>query len=139
MSSIKDNAFKIMVTMYLFSFILLGVQFIAADIFGYVITINNVELRSNLHTYINQEQLNQYTENITSANYNTNSTYYDKIETFTTAGAFVIWELITLMTGTHIFQVLLILQIPPIFVAIFVIAYILLLARAILGYLNRVD
>ena len=116
---------------------LLGVQWELADTYGYTLkNFDGVEVKSAIHEYVKQEQLNTYTNSIVSADYQGNSTAYDKIETSVTAGVFVVWELIGLMTGTHVFSLLILLGVPPIFVSIFVIAYILLLARAIIGYLR---
>jgi len=126
-----------MVIMYILSFALLGAQWELADTHGYVLTnFDGVELKSAIHEYVQQERLNQYTDSIISADYQNNSTAYDKIETSITAGVFVVWELITLMSGTHIFSVLILFGIPPIFVAIFVVTYVFLLARAIIGYIR---
>lgn len=126
-----------MVIMYILSFALLGAQWELADTHGYVLTnFDGVELKSAIHEYVQQERLNQYTDSIISADYQGNSTAYDKIETSITAGVFVVWELITLMSGTHIFSVLILFGIPPIFVAIFVVTYVFLLARAIIGYIR---
>jgi hypothetical protein len=133
----KDKALKMIIMMYIVNFAILGVQWEILDPYG--ITIRNfdgVEIKSAVHEYVNQEQLNQYTDSIITADYQTNSTAFDKIETSVTAGVFVVWELITLMTGTHVFYLLILMGVPPIFVAIFVIAYVLLLARAIIGYLR---
>jgi hypothetical protein len=133
----KDIALIMMITMYIASFALLGVQWELADTYGYTLkNFDGVEVKSAIHEYVKQEQLNTYTNSIVSADYQGNSTAYDKIETSVTAGVFVVWELIGLMTGTHVFSLLILLGVPPIFVSIFVIAYILLLARAIIGYLR---
>ncbi len=133
----KDIALVIMMVMYISSFALLGIQWELADTYGITITnFDGVEVKSAIHEYVKQEQLNEYTDSIITADYQTNSTAYDKIETSVTAGVFVVWELIGLMTGTHVFSLLILLGVPSIFVSIFVIAYILLLARAIIGYLR---
>lgn len=133
----KDIALVMMMVMYISSFALLGVQWELADTYGYTLkNFDGVEVKSAIHEYVKQEQLNQYTNSIVTADYQTNSTAYDKIETSVTAGVFVVWELIGLMTGTHVFSLLILLGVPPIFVSIFVIAYVLLLARAIIGYLR---
>lgn len=134
----KDIALVIMIVMYIGSFALLGVQWEMADTYGMTLkNFDGVEVRSAIHDYVKQDEINQYTENITTGNYTQNTTFYDKIETFTTGMAFVVWELIGLMTGTHVFYLLILLGVPPIFVSIFVIVYIFLLARAIIGYLSR--
>ncbi len=91
----KDIALVIMIVMYISSFALLGVQWEMADTYGITITnFDGVELKSAIHDYVKQEEVNQYTENITTGNYTANTTFYDNIETFTTGMAFVVWELI---------------------------------------------
>jgi len=137
---LKDKALVIIIAMYGISIAMLGTQFLA-DSYGTVITspINGVPIKSALHGFINDESLSQYTQSITEANFQGNSTYYDKVETFTTAGAFVVWELITLMSGTYIFYVLLLFGVPLIFVLIFIMLYAMLLARAIIGYLSKTN
>lgn len=136
----KDKALMIVIFMYAAGFVFLGVQFTFADVFYITMTnFEGVPIKSALHGFINDENINERTSNIISADYNTNSTYYDRIETFTTGGAFVVWELITLMTGTHIFYIMLLFGVPEIFILVFVTIYALLLARAIIGYLSRTN
>ena len=136
----KDKALIMMIAMYGIGFAILGVQWEMADTYGKNITINGVEIKSALHGYIKQDTINQYTENITTGNFTSPSgTFYDRVETSVTAGAFVVWELIGLMTGTYIFYILLVVGVPEIFVLIFVTMYVLLLARAIIGYLSRTN
>lgn len=128
-----------MMAMYGIGITVLGAQFVA-DSWGIEITnLEGVKIKSALHGFINDEGLSEYTENITTGNYVNNSTYYDKVETFTTASAFVVWELITLMTGTYVFYILLLFGVPWIFVLIFIMLYAILLARAIIGYLSRTN
>ena len=105
---------------------------IVADMMGItIVNYNGVPVTSHIATAINEDELNTRTANVVSANYTGNSTFYDKIETFTTSAAYVAWELITLLTGTYIFNVLLIMGIPNYFVMI-------LLARAIIGYIRGI-
>jgi hypothetical protein len=137
LSSLKDNAFGIMVIMYIIGFAVLGAQWVFADPYGHIIkNITGVEMKSAIKDYIDEERVNQYTATITAGDFQGNSTYYDRVETVATAGAFVVWELITLMTGTYVFNILIWAGVPHIFVAILVITYVLLLARAIIGYLK---
>lgn len=134
-----DNALKIIIFMYAAGFVLLGVQYSLADPFGFEITnLDGVPIKSALHGFIQDEQINTRTQNIVSANFQGNSTYYDRVETFTTGAAFVAWELVTLMTGTYIFYIMFLFGVPEIFVLVFVTIYVLLLARAILGYVRGI-
>jgi len=134
-----DKALMVIIFMYAVGFSIVGVQYTLADVFG--ITLTNVEgvpIDSALRGFIKQDIINQQTENIVTANFTTNSTFFDRVETFTTGAAYVAWELITLMTGTYIFYIMLAFGVDEIFVGIFVILYVLLLARAILGYVRGI-
>ena len=99
---------------------------------------DNISLEPNILTIIDEDTINTTTENIVTANFTTNSTFYDEVETFTTAAAFVAWELVTLLSGTYIFNFLYLMGIPIIFVTFFVILYLALLARAIIGYVRGI-
>ena len=134
-----DKALMIIIFMYAVGFSMLGIQYTLADTFG--ITMTNMEgtpIKSALHGFIKDDEINERTENIVSANFQGNSTYFDKVETFTTGAAFVAWELVTLMTGTYIFYIMFLFGVPEIFVLVFVTLYVLLLARAILGYVRGI-
>ena len=136
----KDKALVIIIVMYGVSISTLGIQWIAESYdMPLVSPVNGVAVKSALHGFVDDETLTQYTDNITTADFQGNSTFYDRVETFTTASAFVVWELITLMSGTYIFYVLLLFGVPFIFVLVFIMMYALLLARSIIGYLSRTD
>ena len=134
-----DKALMIIIFMYAVGFSMLGIQYTLADTFG--ITMTNMEgtpIKSALHGFIKDDNINERTQNIVSADFQGNSTYYDRVETFTTGAAFVAWELVTLMTGTYIFYIMFLFGVPEIFVLVFVTLYVLLLARAILGYFRGI-
>ena len=88
--------------------------------------------------YMQNAQFNESTGEIVTANFTSNSTFYNKVETFTTGAAYVAWELIGLMTGTYIFNMMLLMGVPVWFVTAFIALYILLLARAIIGYVRGI-
>jgi len=134
-----DNALKIIIFMYAAGFSLLGVQYTLADTVGFTMTnMDGVPIKSALHGFIKDDEINTRTQNIVSADFQGNSTYFDKVETFTTGAAFVAWELVSLMTGTYIFYIMFLFGVPEIFVLVFVTLYVLLLARAILGYVRGI-
>jgi len=134
-----DNALKIVIFMYAAGFSLLGVQYTMADTIGLEMTnLDGTPIKSALHGFINDDEINTRTQNIVSADFQGNSTYYDKVETFTTGAAFVAWELVSLMTGTYIFYIMYLFGVPSMFVAVFITLYALLLARAILGYVRGI-
>lgn len=134
-----DKALMIIIFMYAAGFSIVGIQFTLGDVFG--ITLTNMEglpVDSALRGFVKQDELNIRSANIVSANFTQNSTFYDRIETFTTGAAFVAWELITLMTGTYIFYIMILFGIDEIFVIAFLALYIMLLARAIVGYVRGI-
>lgn len=134
-----DKALMIIIFMYAAGFSIVGIQFTLADVFN--ITLTNTEgqpIDSALRGFIKQDELNIRSANIVSANFTQNSTFYDRVETFTTGAAFVAWELITLMTGTYIFYIMILFGIDEIFVIAFLAIYLMLLARAIVGYVRGI-
>lgn len=134
-----DKALMIIIFMYAVGFSMLGIQYTLADTFGITMTnMDGVPIKSALHGFIKDDEINTRTANIISADFQGNSTYYDRVETFTTGAAFVAWELVTLMTGTYIFYIMFLFGVPEIFVLVFVTLYVLLLARAIIGYVRGI-
>ena len=89
-------------------------------------------------TYMNMDTFNAQTLLIINGTFNENTTDYNRVETSVTAAAAVAWNLIILLTGTYIFLIMYFFGVPLPLVIGFVIIYILLLARAIFGYINRV-
>lgn len=125
--------------MYAASLSIMGVQYVIADVFHVELTnLDGVPITSSIVGFIGQNEFNQRMINIVEANFTSNSTFYSKIETFTTGAAFVAWELVTLLTGTYIFNFLYLMGVPLIFVMAFLMLYLFLLARAILGYVRGV-
>lgn len=142
-----EEALKIMLFMWSVSFSVLGGQYVVGDVFGITLTNDwtdfdgdgspdNIPLKSHLLTLIDIDTINETTENIVTGNFQQNTTYYDKVETFTTGAAFVAWELITLMSGTYIFNFMYLMGIPLIFIGFFVLIYLALLGRAIILYVR---
>ncbi len=134
-----DKALIVIIAMYALSVSVIGVQYEAMSEGVEITNLSGTPIRSHVLGFINQDQLNQITLNITLGNYSDsgqNTTFYSKIETFTTGAAFVAWELVTLLSGTYIFNFLYLMGVPAIFVAGFVIIYLLLLSRAVIGYVR---
>ena len=147
-----DKALIIIIFMYAVSFSILGVQYELGDRFnvtlvtiidvydsnGNIIIPSGTAIESSLLSTINEGELNQRAVNIVQANFTTNSTFYDKVETFTTGAAFVAWELVTLLSGTYIFNIMYLLGVPLHFVIGLLAIYLFLLARAIIGYVRGI-
>ena len=134
-----DNALKVVIFMYIMSTSLIAAQFVIADVFNIeLVSIYGVPLESKIVDFMDEGNLNQRTVNVVNANFTTNSTFYDRVETFTTGAAFVAWELVQILTGTYIFNVMQLLGVPAQFVTVFVISYTLILARTIIGYVRGI-
>ena len=134
-----EKALMIIMFMYAVSFSTMAGQYVIADVMG--ITLTNFEgdpIESHILTFVDEGSFNTQTQKIQNGTFNDNTTYYDKVETFTTAAASVAWELVTLLSGTYIFNFLYLMGVPAYFVSIFVILYVLLLARAIIGYIRGI-
>lgn len=130
-----DKALMIVIVFYALGISFVGIEFTLGQVYHVemVSPVTGDPINSVIVSYMQQSELNNRTQNIVSANFTTNSTFYDRVETFTTGAAFVAWELVTLMTGTYIFYIMLLFGVPEWFVVGLVTLYILLLARAIIG------
>lgn len=134
-----EKALIVIIFMYAASMSLLAMQYVLADEFGITMTnIHGEPIESHIVGYINEAELNERLDNITTANFTGNTTYYDRVETFTTSAAFVAWELVQLLTGTYIFNLAFLLGIPIHFVMIITVIYALLLGRAIIGLIRGI-
>ena len=133
-----EKALIIIIAMYALSLAIIGVQYEANKIGVTMTNLDGVPIESHIIGFINQEDFNQISVNIVQANYSSNTTYYDRVETFTTGAAFVAWELVTLLSGTYIFNFLYLMGVPVLFVTGFVMIYLFLLARAIIGYVRGI-
>ncbi len=136
-----DKALIIVFVFYALGFMIVGLEYSVLQVYNIDMVsplTGEVMPSSAIVGYLQNEEFNAQTEQIVTANFTTNSTFYSKVETFTTGAAYVAWELIGLMTGTYIFNIMLVMGIPAWFVTAFVALYILLLARAIIGYVRGI-
>ena len=133
-----ENALSIMLFMWAVSFSVFGMQLTLGEAYDIEIRNHRGEvIESQLAKLIDQDEINETTENIVSGTYtDANGTAYDRITDNAISSAFVMWELAQLLSGTYIFGFLYLLGVPVIFVTILVIIYLALLARAIVGYLR---
>lgn len=148
-----DKGLIVIIFFYSLGFMMVGLQFTLADVYNVTLVGCSEDeeptsatfretvctpIESSIVGYIQQDTLNEHTANIISADYTTNSTFFDKVETFTTGAAFVAWELVALMTGTYIFWIMGLFGVPTWMITMFVSLYALLLARAIIGYVRGI-
>jgi len=129
-----DKSLYIVIFMYALSFSFLTVQFIAADVMGFTMTnFDGVPLESQLLNVTNINNLNTASKNIATANY----TVVDVAAAFFAAGN-VVKELLLLLTGTYIFNILILLGVPAIFVAGIIGIYIFFLARTVIALIRGI-
>jgi hypothetical protein len=144
-----DKALIIVFTFYALGFMMVGMEYSVSQVYHVQmvspfaerdpITNEPIPMPSSaIVGYLQNAQFNESTGEIVTANFTSNSTFYNKVETFTTGAAYVAWELIGLMTGTYIFNMMLLMGVPVWFVTAFIALYILLLARAIIGYVRGI-
>ena len=134
-----EKALMIIMFMYCSSFGLLTAQYIIGDVVGEELRApDGTPILPDIRGVIDIDTINDVTYNITTGTYTANTTYYDKIETFSTAAASIAWLMVQLFSGTYIFNILALFGIPPILITCFVILYVFLLARAILAYIRGV-
>lgn len=124
----KSKALIIWIFMFFFGAMGLVAQF-TADTIGYTIkTFDGIPLESNILGIIDIDEINIRTSNIVEANFTENTTAFNRVEDPQIASAYVAWELIQLITGTYIFQLLILFGVDVIMVVPMVIVYVLLLA-----------
>lgn len=136
----SEKAMVVIIFMYATSFSLLAAQYVLGDVFGTTLTspVTGAPLKSNLigangtGGIISISTINQQQQNITSIT--RNNTVTNPIGT----AAGQAWELLQILTGTYIFNVLSLLGIPSIFISGLVVLYVILLARAIIAYIRGI-
>jgi len=124
----KSKALIIWIFMFFFGAMGLVAQY-TADTIGYTIrTFDGVPVESSILNIIDIDEINIRTVGIVEANFTENTTGFNRVEDPQISSAFVAWELIQLITGTYIFQLLVLFGVPIIMVTPMVIVYVLLLA-----------
>ncbi len=125
----RQKALIIWIFMFFFGMSGIVAQYVAADVFG--ITIKNfdgIPISSNILSILDIDDINLRTTNIITANFTENTTSFNRVEDPEISSAFVAWEVIQLITGTYIFQLLILFGVPTIMVTGMVIVYVVLLA-----------
>ena len=128
-----DKPFYIIIAAYSFSFGLLGAQFMA-DSYGITLTApDGTVIKNALLEYINEDQINTFSSNVTASN---NGTSWG-LEPIIQAGNIATF-LFYLLTGTLIFNFLYLFGVPAIFIIPIVVIYFILLARSIIALIRGV-
>jgi len=139
-----------MLGLWMFTFMFIGIQYLIGDVFGIDITINCTDgdvvawkcsdylgqpIKSHLIGYIDTADI---TTKLADSLDGTDDGAIDRIVGFALAAAYVAWNLIAILSGITIFQLLWFLGVPFIIVTGIALVYYVLLARAILGYVRGV-
>lgn len=123
---------------YSLSFSMLGVQFIAADVFHIQMTdFNGNPIHNVLISGVGTSTLNKIQVNATCTTDTCRSEATSPITYLQVAAAYA-WDLFTLIMGLQIFIFLLQMGVPAIFVAIFITLYLFLLLRSLMGWLRGI-
>ena len=134
-----EKALIIIIFMYAVSFAVLGGQYVLGDVFN--VTLTNYEgtpVKSYILDFVEDGTINTVTANIVNGTYVDNGTAYDRILDFSTSAAYIAWELVQLLSGVYIFNFIYLMGVPLIFVTPLVILYLVVLGRAIIGYIRGI-
>lgn len=125
--------------MYSVSFSLVGVQWMYADVLGIQLTSpSGVPIKTPLiDDVIQMEEVNTATINIVNATDAENSTL-DAVENAFQIGFNVGKDIILLITGTYVFNLLYLMGIPSIFIVPMVVLYALMVGRTLIAYIRGV-
>ena len=128
-----EKSLMIVIFLYSFGFCMLGIQYIYFDVFHATMTnFSGVPLKNNLINDLNQNTINQVTNNIVQTNQT--SVFLNSIG----IAANIAWDLILLLSGTYIFDLAIQFGVPIIFVVGFIILYLFLVGRSIMGYIRGI-
>jgi len=106
----------------------LTVQFILGDVFGITFTTPDGDpIKSNILAIIDIDEINLRELNIIEANFTENTTSFNRVEDSAVASAYVAWEALQLVSGTYIFNLMILFGMPVVLVAIMTIVYVFLL------------
>lgn len=134
-----EKPLYILITTYCVSFAVLSGQYFVGDVLG--MTITNWEgapVQSTLLALIDMDELNQITADFANAESQSNSTLAP-IENAFNIGLGVAWEILTLLTGTYIFNFMYFMGVPWYFIAgTMAITYFLMLGRTIIAYVRGI-
>lgn len=120
------------------SFSVIAGQYFINEVFD--ITITNWEgapVQSTIIALIDMNELNTITGDFANAESQSNSTLAP-IENAFNIGLAVGWEILTLLTGTYIFNFIYFMGVPWYFVAGMAIVYFMMLGRTIIAYIRGV-
>ena len=123
--------------MYSISFGILGAQYFGC-VFDIELTnfegtpLESCDGEGNLSSMINMDELNARTLNVVNTNQTTITT--DPV----IAAAGMALQVFLLLTGTHVFNIMILFGVPLVFVSAFVILYLIMVIRTVVAYLRGI-
>lgn len=133
MAFYSEKGLIIIIFMYALSVGLLGCQYVFADVMHIALTsFTGIPIKMYVLNYTQTSTVNTAQAGILGANQTS------VVNNPLTAAAGIAWELIQLLSGTYIFNLLLLFNIPGPVIAGFVMIYIFFLARAIMAYIRGI-
>ena len=127
-----EKSLIIIIFMYAISFSLLGGQYVMSTFGVTMVNYEGTPITSNLEIIIKPDRLNTITDNLN----NINGTTAESDPVGTAAGLVV--DIIGLLTGSYIFNLLFLFGVPSIFIGGMVILYAFMLFRTLIGYLRGI-
>lgn len=138
MDDIIEKPLFIVICVYCVSFSVLAGQYFVGDVLGMEITNwEGAPVQSTILALIDMNELNTITGDFANAESQSNSTLAP-IENAFNIGLNVGWEILTLLTGTYIFNFIYFMGVPWYFVAGMAIVYFMMLGRTIIAYIRGV-
>ena len=139
--------------MYTASFGMLGTQYILGDVLQIdMVTLVDTEdpitgdvtpagtpIKSQLMGFVNTGTFNDVAGRVTTGDYtNSDASFFDKVISFSVAAAHIAWDVMSLLSGTYIFNLAFMFGIPFVFVFGFVVIYIFFLIRTAIATIRGV-
>lgn len=128
-----EKALVVMIFLYAPGFSLLAGQYVIGDVYNITLVspVTGQPIKSSLLSFINLSNVNTIEQNVTST---TRGSVVTNINSFLG----MVWELVLLLTGTYIFNILYLLGVPAIAIVGMVAIYFFLLIRAYFGYIRGI-
>lgn len=133
-----DKALYVIIFFYASGFMLLGVQYVLGDVYHIEMTnLDGESLQPAILLILDTDTINTVTGNIANATDAENSTLDAVLNAFQ-LGYNVGKELLLLLTGTYIFNIMFFFDIPVIIIAGFVALYMFCVGRTLIAYIRGV-
>lgn len=133
-----DKAVYIVIFFYAVSFMMLGVQYVLGDVYHIQMTnLSGTPIKSAILEIIQTDILNSITANIANATDAENGTL-DAIVNAFQLGYNVGKEIALLLTGTYIFNIMYLFQIPAVVIAGFVVLYAVCVALTLIAKIRGI-